>query len=118
MAERRDERADSGGGAQETETRRPDLEDVLREDREQRDGSAEQHGEEIERDGAEQDVRAPDEPNPREHLVEPDRRLRRRLAPASQRHHGDERDDCEHDRHHVHELGLDREEKPADRRSL
>ena len=107
----------SGGGAQETETRRPDLEDVLREDREQRDSSTEEHGEEIERDGSEQDVRPPDETNSREHLVEPDRRLRRRLAPASQRHHGDERDDCEHDRHHVDELRLDREEEPADRRS-
>ena len=91
--ERREERADRRRRAQEPETGRPDLEDVLREDRQQRDGAAEEHGEEIERDRAEEDVRPTDEANAGEHLVEPDRALGRGLAPAAQREHAPERDE-------------------------
>ena len=115
--ERRDERADRRRRAEEPEPGRADLEDVLREDRQQRDRAAEEHGEEVERDRAEQDVRSPDETNAGEHLVDPDGTFRRRLAATAKREHAPERDQRERDRDGVDELGLDREEDPADRRA-
>ena len=44
--------ADGGGAAQEAVLDRADMQDVLGVDRQQRHGAAEQHGEEVERDGA------------------------------------------------------------------
>ena len=79
-------------GTQEPEPRRPDLEDVLREDRKQRDRTAEEHREEIERDRAEQNVRAADEANAGEHLVQAESSFGRGHAPAAQREHAPERD--------------------------
>jgi hypothetical protein len=52
--DRRAERTEGRGGTKEPEARRPHVENVLREDRQQRDRAAEKHGEQIERDGAEQ----------------------------------------------------------------
>ena len=56
---------------------RPDVEDVLGEDGQQRDRAAEQDGEEVERDGAEQHRRAADEPDAAEHAREVGRRRHR-----------------------------------------
>ena len=47
--------ADGEHAAQHAEAGGPDVQDVAREDRQQRIDAAEQHGEEIERDGAEHD---------------------------------------------------------------
>ncbi len=58
--ERHDERADAGRGAQEAEPPRPDDEDVAGVGRQQRRRTAEQNGEEIERDRAEDDLLVPD----------------------------------------------------------
>ena len=66
----------AGAAAQDAEAHRPDVEDVARVDREQRDRPAEEHGEEVERDRAEQHLRPPDEPERR-------RRARRRRPPRS-----------------------------------
>ena len=49
----RDQCADGDGAAQHAEPERPGVEDRLREERQQRDGPAEEHGEEVERDRAE-----------------------------------------------------------------
>ena len=51
--QRRRERADSGRAAQHAEPGRPDVQDVLGVDRQERRRAAQQHGEQIERDGAE-----------------------------------------------------------------
>ncbi len=53
--------ADAGRGAQPAEAVRPDVQDVARVRRQQRDRAAEQHGKEVERDGAEDHLLAPDE---------------------------------------------------------
>ena len=113
---RGDQRPDGGRRAQQAEAGRPHVEDVLREDREQRDGTAQQHGEEVERDRAEQDVRPPDEPNAREHLVHACGALGRRRPPAAHREHARERHDRQDDRDDVDELGLDREQETSERR--
>ena len=52
---------DAGRGAQPAEAVRPDVQDVARVRGQERDRAAEQHGEEIERDGAEDHLLAPDE---------------------------------------------------------
>ena len=57
-----DERADRRRAPQHSEPDRPDLEDVAREERQQRNGAAEEHGDEVERDRAQQDRRAAHEP--------------------------------------------------------
>ena len=49
-----------GRGAQPAEPDRAGVEDVAREDRQERDRAAEEDGEEIERDGGEEDRHAPD----------------------------------------------------------
>ena len=54
------QRADRGRGGEPAERRRPDVQDVLGEHRQQRNRAAEQHREEIERDHAEDRLRAPD----------------------------------------------------------
>ena len=46
-----------------------DLENVLREDRQQRDGAAEEHGEQVERDRGEEQRVVADEAEPGEHVV-------------------------------------------------
>ncbi len=51
-----DQGAQGRGGAQHAEAARAGVEDVLGEDGHERDGAAEQHGEEVQRDGAEQDL--------------------------------------------------------------
>ena len=55
--ERGAERTDRRRSTQHAETRRPDVEHVSGEHRKQRDRAAEQHGEQVERDRAEQDGR-------------------------------------------------------------
>ena len=55
-------RADRRRAAQDAEPDRPHLEDVAGEERQQRDGAAEQHRDEVERDRAEQHRRPADEP--------------------------------------------------------
>ena len=112
--ERRNERAHGRRSAEEPEAGRTDLEDVLREDRQERDGAAEEHREEIERDRAEQDVRPPNEANARHHLVEPHDTLGRRDPTAPKGQHAAERDQRQRDCNCVDELRLDREEEAAD----
>ena len=56
-----EQRAHGRGAAQQAEADRARVEDRLREHRRERDRAAEQHGEEVERDRAEQDRRAADE---------------------------------------------------------
>ena len=53
--------ADSGSGAQHTKADRAGVENVVRIDRQHRRRAAEQYGEEVERDRAQQDFAAPDE---------------------------------------------------------
>ncbi len=113
--ERGDERADRRRSAQEPETGRPDLEDVLREDRQQRDRAAEEDGEEIERDRAEQHLRPPDETDAGENLVHPGSTFGRRLAAAAQGQHAAEREERQPGTDGIDELGPDREEDPAER---
>ena len=72
-----------GRGAQQPVAERADVQDVLREDRQQRGRAAQQHGDEIERHRAEQRGRAQDEANALERLGEGRRaRLVGRGAPA------------------------------------
>ena len=111
------ERADGRRRAQDAEARRPDVEHVLREDRQQRDGAAEEDGEEIERDRAEEHRRRRTRRTPPSTLARSGRRPRRRpsrptAAPA--RASSGER---EHAATRVDELGLDREEQAAERRA-
>ena len=56
-----EERADGGSAAQDAEALRADVEDRAREHRQQRDGAAEQHGEQVERDRAQDHRRVADE---------------------------------------------------------
>ena len=78
-ADRTDQRTDGDRAAQHAEAERADVQDRLREQRQQRDGAAEQHGEEVERDRAEEDRRPADESDPGEHAaVARERRGRRR----------------------------------------
>ena len=114
--ERAQQRADRGSGAEEAEPGRADLEDVLREDRKERDCAAEEHREQVERDRAQKHVRAPDQANAREYLVEADDALGGGRPAAAHRENAPEPDDREADRDDVDELGLDREEDAADRR--
>ena len=72
--DRRAQRADSRSRAEHAQAGRPDVEHVLREDGQQGDGTAEQDGEEVERDGAEQHGRAADQPHAAEHAREVGRR--------------------------------------------
>ena len=58
----------------------------LRVDRQQRDPAADEHGEEVERDRAEQHPRAPDEPEAADEPGEPDRRRRARATDAQRGH--------------------------------
>ena len=68
--DRHDRGADAGGGAQPAEPDRADPESVLGDRGQQRDGAAEQHGHEVERDRAEQHRLAPDEAVALERLVQ------------------------------------------------
>ena len=80
----RAERPDGRRGAEHAEAGRADVEHVLREDGQQRDGAAEEDGEEVERDRAEQHGRAPDEPHAAEDALEVRRRAAGRLrGPAA-----------------------------------
>ena len=71
--------AHRGRAAKQAEPDRARVQDRPREDRRERDRAAEEHGEQVERDRAEDDLRAPDEADPGEHGVEA-RRLGVRLA--------------------------------------
>ena len=116
--ERRGERADRGRGAEDAEADRPDVEDVARVDRQQRDPAAEEHGEEIERDRAEQHLRPPDEAEPLDQRVEADRLvLVARAARHAQRDHAHRGDREEERRQRVDRFGLPGEEQAADRRA-
>ena len=64
------ERADRDRAPQHAETERPGVQDRLREERQQRDGAAEEHGEEVERDRAEDDRRRADQADPAEQALE------------------------------------------------
>ncbi len=112
------ERTHRGRGAQHAEPRRPDVEDVAGEDRQQGDPTAEEDGEEIERDRAEQHLRAPDEADAADEAGDSDCRLLARGpwrdAERSHRHTGDRE---QHGRHGVDGFRSPREEQPADRRS-
>ena len=78
--------APTAGAARRTaRARRADLEDVLREDREQRDRAAEEHREEVERDRSEEHPRPTDQANAREHLAEPATLAGRGHPPAAKR---------------------------------
>ena len=76
--DRGDERADGGRGTEHAEPRRPDLEHVTGEHRQEGDRAAEEHGEQIERDRAEEHGRPPDEPDAAEDAREVGRAARRR----------------------------------------
>ncbi len=111
----RQQRADCRRAAQEPEADRAGVEDLLREQREQSHGAAEQNGEQVERDRAEHHRRPPDEP----HAAE-ERRPVRRGAGALDRglvdhQHGDRPRREEHRRDHVDELGPDCEQQAAER---
>lgn len=58
--QRDDEGADAGHGSEEAEAARTGVQDISGKDGEQRDGAAEHDGEEVEGDGAEQELGAPD----------------------------------------------------------
>ena len=58
--DRHHDRANSGGRAEQAEAPRADVEDVAGIGRQQRYGAAEEHGEEVEGDGAENDLLVPD----------------------------------------------------------
>ena len=86
----RDQRADGRRAAQDAEPLRAGVQDRAREDRQQRDRAAEEHGEEIERDRAEQHRRPPDEADPGHQALEPgasvaDGRRRREASGPEQR---------------------------------
>ena len=85
--ERGGERAHGRSRAEEPEPDRPDLEDVLREHGQERDRAAEENGEEVERDGAEEDARPANEAHAGEHLADVHRALGHRLAPLAQSEH-------------------------------
>ena len=67
--QRHRQRAEPGRGAQPAEPGGADLQDVLREDRQQRDRAAEQHREQIERDRRQEQRVGADEPEAREHVA-------------------------------------------------
>jgi hypothetical protein len=94
------------------------VQDRLREEWEQRDRPAEQHGEQVERDRAEDHRRRADEADAPEQPVEPRRLGARALAALRMRdpQHHERRGDEQHDAGGVHRLGPDREEQAADRR--
>ena len=75
--------ADAGRRAQQAEPPRPGMQDVARIDRQQRRRAAEQHREEIERDGAEHDLLAPHIAEAGEQRVEALALARRCAAAAS-----------------------------------
>ena len=56
--------SDGRGAAEPAQPHGADLQDVLGEDRQERDGAAEQHGEHVERDGGQDEARIP-------HVAEP-----------------------------------------------
>ena len=105
------------GSAEEPEAGRSHLENVLREDREQRDRAAEQHGEEVERDRAEQHLRPPNQADAREDLAEIGGAVGHRLAAGTDSQRAAERDDREPDADDVDQLVADREQDAADRRA-
>jgi hypothetical protein len=72
--------APTAGAARSAEPPRPDLQDVARIDRQQRGRAAEQHGEQVERQRAEDRRLAPDERDAREHRTQRDRLARGRRA--------------------------------------
>ena len=113
--ERSEERPGRCRGAEQPKTRRPHLEDVLGEDREQRHRASEEHREEVERDGAEEHARPADQAHAREHLPEIGGAVSHRHAARANGERERERDEGEPDPHHVDERVLDREEDAADR---
>ncbi len=114
-----DQGARRGRGAQDAETERADMEDRSREDGQQRGGAAEEHGEQVERDRPEQHPRPQHEADAGDEAVQAGRRVAGELANGAavlEREHGDERAAEEHRGDDVHELGLEREDQPADGR--
>ena len=96
-----DQRADGDRAAQHAEAERPGVEDRLCEERQQRDGAAEEHREEVERDRAEHDRRRADEADPAEQARraaaarEPRApRPRGAVIAQQQQRRGDEQDDA------------------------
>ena len=85
-----DNAADARRGAQQPKTPRTDRQDVARIDRHERHGSAEQHGEEVERDRAEHDLFLPDVAEAGDELGPAGRPRRDPLA--GRRNHRDEPD--------------------------
>ena len=108
---------DGGRGAEHAETRRPDLEHVTGEHRQEGDRAAEEHGEEIERDRAEEHGRPPDESDAAEDAREVRGALADALAAGTQCEDRDEGDDRETRCDRIDELRVDREEQPAERRA-
>ena len=72
--------ADARRGAQDAEADRADMQDIEGKDRQQRHGAAHQHGEQVERDGAEHDLFVPDVAETGEQGADAGRRLRRSSA--------------------------------------
>ena len=67
--ERHDGRAHAGRGTHDSEAHGADVQNLVRIRRQQRDHTAEQHGEEVERDRAEHRLLLPDEHEPTEHIA-------------------------------------------------
>ena len=114
--DRRAQRPDSGSGSEHAEAGRPDVEHVLREHGQQRDRAAEQDGEEVERDRAEQHGRPAHEAHAAEHAREVGRRATDRVAPGAEEQRPDEGDGRQRRRNRVDELRVQREQQAADRR--
>ena len=74
--------ADARRGAQPAEAFRAEVQDLLGVDRQQGDDAAHQHGEEVERYGAQDDFLLPDEAEALEHVVERGAFLRRAWSAA------------------------------------
>ena len=111
------ERADAGRGAQQAERPRAGREHVAREHRQQRGHAAEQHGEQIERDDAEDRRTAADEGEAREEgrsvIGSRDGAARSmRIISGEQRRRGEQREAGA-----VHDRGTGRVEKAAERRA-
>jgi hypothetical protein len=120
---RHQQRADGGRGAQDAEPERAGLQDIVRIDRQQRGDAAEQHGEKIERDGAQDRRIVADEADSGIEIVRRRRILHRRLlqdADAAGQNHAQQQENA-HDaigqaRHDG--KGQTAERRPGDGRDL
>ncbi len=115
--DRHQERADRGRRAQDAEAERPGFQNVARIDRQQRDDAAEQHREQIERDGAEDRRVVANEADAGKHIVCDRIRLRQFLPLGVDEAGENSADEPEGDNDEVRQARREHKGQPAERGS-